>query len=130
MSIRRLALAFSTLLAVACSGATGLPSALDGTWQHRDVAFASTLTLSVEDNAISGTGQWSGEACCAGTVAVTGTVEGNIVTLDQVFTATSGALPLPPFTQHFVGTLDGHDLLTGTATGGGQTAAFTYQRTE
>ncbi len=131
MSIKRYGFLLGALLGLGCSSPTELPAALNGNWSHLSVpfTFSYSMTLSTQDRAVAGGGDWSGEACCSGPLVVSGSVNGDVVALDLTFTATAGAsVPPGPFTQHFEGRLVGHDLLSGTVTQNGQTAPYTYQR--
>lgn len=64
--------AVSAVLAGSCREGPAL--ALDGVWQTFPVPGSSTiLTLTQHDTVVTGTGTWSGEACCSGTLTVAGT---------------------------------------------------------
>src|SRR5690242_11684955 len=82
---------------IACHGALDLTSsggsALAGTWgQDGEVPGSSfVMTLAVNNGTVTGTGTWSGEACCSGTIAVSGTTDGTHVSLDYTLTTTSGS---------------------------------------
>lgn len=126
---RRLAL-LGTLLVLGCSDSMStLPSAVYGVWTH-DFGFPGSslnFTLSTQGNAIAGHGTWTGEACCAGTVTISGSVAADVVTLDLDFTSTSGG-NVPPYTEHFEGRLVAPNLVSGVMTSGGQSTAYTYRR--
>ena len=102
MRARRLFLLLGVLLATACSGLTG-PGYLAGTWTQGGTFPGNSLqfTLNTDGDAVSGSGTWSGEACCDGTVTITGTVSGNDVTLSLLFVTRGGGLP--PRTSQFTG---------------------------
>lgn len=114
-------------LALACSNGTGAGAGLDGTWMHEGVpGSAETVTLTSAGSRVSGSGHWTGEACCSGTVTATGTRQGSAVTLDFRFVTTDG-LPVPAREVQFVGRLAG-DRLTGTITAPGVSAAYVLER--
>ena len=92
---------------VGCSNVVS-PTLINGKWA-RDFAGipgnSFEMNLGANGSAISGTGTWSGEACCAGTVTVAGTIESNgTVHLDIAETVTTGG-PSSGFTfaSHFDG---------------------------
>jgi hypothetical protein len=72
--------------------------------------------LSVQGSAISGTGSWSGEACCSGTISLTGAISGDSIHLDLTFVVTNSANPRAPFHEHFDGALTSRTVLRGTVT--------------
>jgi hypothetical protein len=61
-----------------------------GTWEAPRVVPGSgedwTLVLTGTD--VTGNGTWSGEACCSGTVSITGVVRGDSLHLDVVYRQT------------------------------------------
>ena len=85
------------------------------------------MTLSTLGSVVSGTGTWAGEACCSGTVSVTGLADDAGVKLDTRFTADRGSL-IPPFTQHFEGQVRGFNTLSGTLTANTQSIGYSYRR--
>jgi hypothetical protein len=101
-----------------CSGDLVAPSAktLQGSWAAMDEVPGSgeLWDLSVQGSSISGTGSWSGEACCAGTISLTGAIAGDSIHLDLTFVVTSSANPRAPFHQHFDGALISRTVLRGT----------------
>ena len=119
------------LLALVASGCSGVvdPQGIAGRWsQPFDFPGSSfEMDLTTNGSRISGTGSWTGEACCAGTVSVTGTINGVAVHLDITETSTfhgGGGL------SHFDGTLVSPWLLHGTITreGSPTPTAIDYQR--
>ena len=58
-------------------------------------------TLSLSGSAVTGDGTWEGEACCSGTVSITGTVRGDSLHLDVVYRQTEppNAVIGPRFVQ-------------------------------
>ena len=71
------------LVGVGCSDTLG-PAAIDGRWAE-DLSQVESLwevDLTANGSSIVGTGSWYGEACCSGTLAVTGTMKGAAVHLD------------------------------------------------
>jgi hypothetical protein len=127
---RTLCLLAAMLLGGGCSDSTGLRAALGGDWNHLDPAFSYNMTLMTDASAVRGVGQWSGEACCQGTVEVHGTTTGHTVQLDLDFAATpDGLQPGARFSQHFTGRLVGTDSLDGFLTVDDQIVQFGYHRT-
>lgn|SRR5690348_59730 len=118
MSHRRTALALA-LLGLLGSGCrpdfvTPPPQLLNGTWvrPHEVPGSSETWTLSVNGTAIAGTGTWSGEACCGGTIGIVGTVVAGAVHLDLSYTTSNGA-GSPTFSARFDGGLATPDVLLG-----------------
>ena len=107
------------LLAFAGSGCSGVldPLLVAGKWAEDLSAVESTweIDLSTSGSNIVGTGSWYGEACCVGTLAVTGTVNGPAVHLDITSTA---QFPngIQISVSHFDGKLITSKLLQGTVT--------------
>lgn len=127
MIARRPFVLLGALLALGCSDATG-PARLNGSWTH-EYGFpgsALTFTLATVGDAVSGTGSWTGEACCSGTVAITGTDIGGDVQLDFAFTSTAGAAINSSY--HFAGRLIDRNTLFGAITSGGTTSPYEYRR--
>ncbi len=91
------------------------PSSVNGSWfAPGEVAGSSDVwTLAVNGHSITGTGTWSGEACCSGTTAISGTVTNDSVHLDLTYTIVQGAVR-PPFHERFDGSLIAPDTLQGT----------------
>jgi hypothetical protein len=114
---------------LACSNGTGAGAGLDGTWMHQGVpGSAESITLTSAGSQVSGSGHWTGEACCEGTVTAIGSRHGAQIALDMTFTL-DGEYGVPARDQLFVGRLEG-DRLTGTMTVGEQTYPYVYQRVE
>ena len=106
-------------VALACGGSDLLPptpETLQGRWSALDEVPGSgeSWDLTVQGAAISGTGTWSGEACCAGTLSLAGTIAGDSIHLDLTVATTSSASPRPPFHKHFDGALTARNVLRGT----------------
>jgi hypothetical protein len=61
-----------------------------GTWVAPLVVPGSgeSWTLSLSGTDVTGQGTWEGEACCNGTVSITGTVRGDSLHLDVVYRQT------------------------------------------
>jgi hypothetical protein len=116
-----------TLLALAIGAALGCGSDqptspitnvadLNGSWtQLGNVPGNSEQwTLSMADPVVSGNGTWTAEACCGGTLAISGYVSRDSVHLFIVSVVTTGAfLPRDPFQGHFHGVLESPTLLVG-----------------
>ena len=73
-------------------------------------------TLSLSGTEVTGSGTWSGEACCSGTVSITGAVRGDSLHLDVVYRQTQPPNPVigPRFVQ-IDGVLDTPTDLVGIA---------------
>ena len=125
----RLATLYIVLLA-ACSSdgvTTPTPATLNGTWHHvraqnEPPGFFRQFTLTVSGTTLTGSGTWSGEAGPQGTLTVTGSINGDSIHLDLLFTVT---IPTPGqgFVQHFDGRLSSPTDLIGTITAEGTPAA-------
>ena len=108
-------------MAVACGGSDLLaptPETLQGRWSTLNEIPGSgeSWDLSVQGSAITGTGSWSGEACCAGTISLTGAISGDSIHLDLTFVVTNSANPRAPFHERFDGALTSRTVLRGTVT--------------
>ncbi|HEX7018798.1 MAG TPA: hypothetical protein VF159_02220, partial [Gemmatimonadaceae bacterium] len=63
-------------------------------------------TLSVSGSAVVGTGAWSGEACCAGDLALTGRISDDSLHFDvRYFDGHAGADSTPRSTSHLDGVM-------------------------
>jgi hypothetical protein len=127
MKARLPLLLLGALLAIGCSDVTG-PARLNGSWTH-DYGFPGSslsFTLATVGDAVSGAGTWTGEACCSGTVAITGTDTDGDVELDFVFTATGGMVPA--FSYHFSGRLLGPNDLVGDIRSSDTILEYAYKR--
>lgn len=89
--------------------------AITGTWEQTFTVPGNSLmvTLATSGNAISGTGTWSGEACCGGIVTIMGTVTGAAVSLRVTSVTTIGFI-VPPRTSQFTGMLLDRNTIAGT----------------
>jgi hypothetical protein len=124
---RQVAAFVALSVAVACANGTGVGPALDGAWMHQGVpGSAESITLTSAGSQLSGSGHWTGEACCAGTMAAIGSRHGADVTLDITYTP-DAEYSVPVHGSRFVGRLEG-DRLTGTMTVGGTSAPYVYER--
>ena len=94
-----------------------LPSNLNGTWiTASEVPGSSNIwTLTVAGSTVTGTGTWSGEACCGGTIAIAGAIANGRVHLDLTLLTTVGS-PRPPVHEQFDGSLTAPDVLEGVTT--------------
>lgn len=81
---------------------------LPGTWMAPFTVAGSgeRWTLALSDTVVSGTGTWSGEACCSGTVSVTGLLRGDSVHLALVYIQTVPDRGVPPRTAYVDGVVD------------------------
>ena len=89
---------------------------LQGRWSTLNAIPGSgeSWDLTVQSSAITGTGTWSGEACCAGTISLAGTIAGDAIHLDLTVVTTSTATPRAPYHKHFDGALTSRTVLSGT----------------
>ena len=105
-------------LSMACGGDLFAPTAttLQGRWSAVSEIPGSgeSWDLSVQGSDITGTGSWSGEACCSGTLSLTGTIVGDSIHLDLTVVTTNSATPRAPFHKHFAGALTSLTTLQGT----------------
>lgn len=109
----RLIMLSCALLALGCSDLTS-PSRLDGAWRQEATFPGDGLEITLATNAdsITGTGSWSGEACCSGPVTVAGTTTHGDVTLTLSFVAFGNVVP--PWSETFTGRLSDANTLAGT----------------
>jgi hypothetical protein len=130
MTLLRKAALLGLLLSLGCDNATSPALAVTGTWTHeyQIPGMGFVMTLSMQGRGISGTGTWSGEACCSGTVAVSGAATGGLIELDITQVATAGAL-VPPIKSHFEGRVI-LGILSGTITAGDTSTPYSFRRTE
>ena|SRR5215467_14661340 len=116
MRNRRLtAICLLSVVALACSDSTGLSSStLDGTWVRLNEVPGSSerWDLTVNGSTITGTGTWSGEACCAGTLTVSGAIANGSIHVDVTLVTTG--MTRPNVHEHFDGALASPDMLVGT----------------
>jgi len=106
-------------LASSCgSDATAPPiSALEGSWSRLDEIPGSSeqWSIALTGDAVSGTGSWSGEACCGGPLSIVGSVSGDSIHLNVTLAATVGN-PAPDHHEHFDGVLISSSELRGKST--------------
>jgi len=118
--------ALPALVVMGCASDTVMPApaTLNGTWVRPNEVPGSSESwiLTVTGNTITGTGQWSGEACCGGTIAITGTIANDDIHLDLTVVTSQGN-PRPPIHEHFDGTLPSQNVLEGLLTPDGATPA-------
>ena len=117
----RLPVFLVVLLLLGCRDSSLAPSAatLDGTWARLDEIPGSSevWTLHVNASSISGTGTWSGEACCAGTLTVSGAISNDSIHVDVSRVTTAGSNPSDVVVhEHFEGVLASRTLLRGMLT--------------
>lgn len=114
MQIRPLYLLLGVLISAGCHDLTA-PDSLGGTWKqaHTFPGNSLSFSLAINGDAISGSGKWTGEACCDGTETIIGTDVAGTVTLEFAFVTRGGAFP-PPRTSRFIGRMTGRDTLVGT----------------
>jgi hypothetical protein len=92
------------------------PQDLTGSWTAVGEVPGSSehWTLATADTGVSGTGTWTGEACCAGTLSIAGFVSGDSVHLAVTHVVAVGAqLPRDPFVTAFHGILASPTSLVG-----------------
>ena len=128
LNFLRRAAFIGAVLSLGCADSTAPSWPVTGTWIHdyQIPGMGFGMTLSTNAGVVSGTGTWSGEACCSGTVSVTGTITDGLLELDITETATAGSL-IPPIVSHFEGRAS-RDVLSGTLTVNGQSTPYSYQR--
>lgn len=112
--------AFALVAAIGCKTSTEVTAAgIRGQWSRLDglnpYRFSEVWNLSTSGTAISGTGTWSGEACCDGTVSIAGSFDGNSVHVSVNLVTTDGAL-LPPRHYRFDGARVAPGMMVGVAT--------------
>jgi hypothetical protein len=90
-------------------------SVLDGSWSRLDEVPGSSehWTLSVTDTIVTGTGTWSGEACCSGPLSLLGYVSHDSLHADVTLTIQVG-VPRPPLLEHVDLALQSPTTLIGT----------------
>jgi hypothetical protein len=115
---RHLIIASIASLAIACRGSDLLvPTAdrLQGTWAAMDEVPGSgeAWDLTVQGSEIMGTGSWSGEACCSGTISLGGTIVGDSIHIDLTFVKTNPPPTTQQFQEHFDGVLESATVLRG-----------------
>ena len=129
MTFIRNTIVLVSVLGLGCADSTAPAAHLSGTWTH-DYSIPGMgfqMTLAAQGNAVSGTGTWAGEACCAGTVSVTGTLTDGTLELDLTETTTSGVAIPAASTSHFEGILLAN-VLSGTLSQNGQSTPYSYRR--
>jgi hypothetical protein len=94
------------------------PQELSGEWVESFTVPGNgfSMDLAVDGSNVVGFGTFSGEACCSGTIAVTGTVNGAAVDLDIVSTVQSGRVVGATAHSRFEGKLITARTLKGTLT--------------
>lgn len=123
------------LLAMGCSGAEPFlgPATIDGSWGQSGFSVPGNsfeMDLSSTGSTVSGGGSYAGEAGPAGTLTVTGTVDGLAVHLDLTFTE---QLPRVGHTaiEHFDGVFTSFNVIEGsiaTDTPGEVPGKISYKR--
>ena len=111
---------------IACATLGGCGSAvtvsraatLDGTWRRVEgiPGNSEEWDLTVTGSAISGTGTWTGEACCSGPLTVSGRLSSDSIHVIVSLTTTGGA-PVPPRQYRFDGVLLSPTEMAGVANG-------------
>ena len=71
--------------------------------------------LAVAGPSLSGTGAWSGEACCAGPLSLVGTLSGDSIHVVVTLSTVQGN-PRPDFQERFDGVLESRTVLRGVVT--------------
>lgn len=87
-------------------------SRLDGLNPYR---FTENWNLSTSGTTIRGSGTWSGEACCDGTLSISGSFDPDSIHVVVNLVTTSGA-PAPPRSYRFDGALTSTGEMVGLAT--------------
>jgi hypothetical protein len=88
---------------------------LNGSWTQLDLVIGSSQhwTLSTQDTIVTGTGTWSAEACCGGTLTVSGYSSGDSVHLLVLRNNDPRTGPGVPYSWEFDGTLTSPTMLVG-----------------
>ena len=112
--MRSVLLVLLSAVAVGCSNSVA-PSSIDGKWVAPFTVPGNgfEMDLTANGSTVSGTGTWSGEACCSGTVSVAGTISNGRVHLDiteTILSPGSGGTIL----SHFDGKIILNQVLRGT----------------
>ena len=130
MTTSQHALLGGVLLSLGCSDATAPALKLNGTWitDSKVVGPIYSMTLATRGNLIAGTGEWFAEGCCSGSLALTGSVSGDVVRLDLVPSRAGEPISVSPFVQQFEGRLVGSSTLSGTLTLSGVRGAHAYRK--
>lgn len=112
--MRSVLLVLLSAVAVGCSSSVA-PTSIDGKWVEPFTVAGNGFEMDLVANGstVSGTGTWSGEACCAGTVSVAGTINGSAVHLDITETIVSPGGGGTIF-SHFDGKIILNQILRGT----------------
>lgn len=86
------------------------PESLNGLWIRTSEVPGSSeqWQLAVDGPRITGSGTWTGEACCDGTLAVTGTIVDDSIHVDVTYTP-RGATQVSH--EHFDGALESKTIL-------------------
>ena len=95
------------------------PDAINGRWVAVDEAPGMSLhiILLTRDDAVTGSGDWTGEAILGGDVTATGQVSGRLVALDLTFEHLNNGVPTgTSFTEHFAGAFTSNNDIEGTTT--------------
>jgi hypothetical protein len=112
------ALLFATFGIVSCGSdlSTGvIVKDLNGSWTELGLVIGSSehWTLATRDTVVTGTGSWTAEACCGGTVTISGYVKGDSVHLVFIHSNDPTTLPPGPVARQFHGTLATPTMLVG-----------------
>ena len=122
----------SVLLLVVAAGCSNIfgPGGINGKWTQPPTVPGNSfeMDLVTHGSTVSGTGTWSGEACCYGTVGVTGTIHDGAVHLGITETIQAGAGNIgSTFISRFDGRIIVGQRLRGTLKSGSDPANQTTQ---
>jgi hypothetical protein len=129
--VRYLAAVALAILASCSNGLSLGPDAINGRWVAVDEAPGMSLhiILLMQNGAVTGTGNWTGEAILGGDVTATGQVAGNDVVLDLTFDHLDNGVPVgTSFTEHFAGAFTSANDIKGTTTQDGIQGTLHLQR--
>lgn len=117
MKPSRVILPLITLGLLACGGSGIMgpsPELLTGTWVRMNEVPGSgeQWQLTVQGSSIGGSGSWTGEACCAGTISLAGRIAGDSIHVDATYTTTYPT-SRPAFQSHFDGVLKSPTVMEG-----------------
>lgn len=127
---------FAPLVLAGCGDSVTRPipptaTSVNGDWERTGEVPGSSerWALTLSGASISAAGAWTGEACCAGDIAGTGTVSGDSIHLDLKFFDSGNSGGTPRFIEHVDGVQPTIDDIAGTATVGNASIPIHMHRT-
>ncbi|HEY4219334.1 MAG TPA: hypothetical protein VGM67_19455 [Gemmatimonadaceae bacterium] len=135
LGITLVACALAALGGAGCGDSTTQPlpptaASLDGDWGRADEVPGSSeqWVLTLTGTSIAAQGVWTGEACCSGTIAGTGSVVGDSLHLDLKFFDGPTPTGTPRFAEHVDAVQPTQHDITGTAIRDGASVSIHMQR--